>query len=129
MLAALRRAGVALYTATSKPVDSPLFSILNKAVNNLSEAEKEAMLLRAEAEKQVALRKAEAQAEAIRLTEIAKAEGIKAINAATPTDATLRVKAYDAFRDASHGEATKIIIPSDLQGIVGMASAVKSVLK
>ncbi len=99
------------------------------AIVQKAEAEKEAMLLRAEAEKQVALRKAEAQAEAIRLTEIAKAEGIKAINAATPTDATLRVKAYDAFRDASHGEATKIIIPSDLQGIVGMASAVKSVLK
>ena len=99
------------------------------AIVQKAEAEKEAMLLRAEAEKQVEIRKAEAQAEAIRLREIAKAEGIKAINSAMPTEATLRLKAYDAFCDVSRGEATKIIIPSELQGVVGMASAVKSVLK
>lgn len=106
---------------------------LNAEANRIAlvqkaEAEKEAMLLRASAEKEAAVLKAQATAESIRLTEIAKAEGLKALNAAAPTEATLRVKAYDAFREAAHGEATKIIVPSDLQGLVGVASAVKSAL-
>lgn len=91
-------------------------------------AEKEAMLTRAEAAKQAEIKKAEAQAEAIRIVESAKAEGLRAINASAPTEAALRLKAYDAFAQAANGQATKIIVPSDMQGIVGMASAVKDVL-
>ncbi len=107
---------------------------LNAEANRIAtvqkaQAEKEALLIRAEAEKEAEIRKAQAKAETIRLTEIAKAEGLKALNASSPTDATLRVKAYDALSDVAQGQATKIIVPSDLQGIAGMASAVKSILK
>ena len=99
------------------------------AVVKKAEAEKEAALLRAEAAKAVKIKEAEAQAEFIRLLDQAKADGIRAINESSPSDAAIRIKAYEAFESASNGQATKIIIPSDLQGIVGMASAVKSCLK
>ena len=94
-----------------------------------AEAEKEAALLRAEAAKAVKLKDAEAQAEAINLVEKAKADAIRQINAAAPADATLRLKAYEAFENAANGQATKIIVPSDIQGLVGVASAVKAALK
>ncbi len=83
-----------------------------------AEAEREAALLRADAEKAVRIKAAEAEAEAIRV-----------INAAQPSEAILKMKAYDALVQASNGQATKIIIPSDLQGIAGITSAVHSLLK
>lgn len=93
-----------------------------------AEAEKEAAIVRAEAAKTVKLKEAEAAAEAIRIVQAAEAESIRALNAAAPSEAVLKLKAYKAFETASTGAANKIIIPSDIQGIVGMASAVKSAL-
>ena len=98
------------------------------AIVQKAEAEKEALLLKAEAEKNAEIKKAEAEAEAIRIKQQATAEGLKAINAANPSDAALRLKAYEAFMTASNGQATKIIVPADMQGIVGMASSIKDVL-
>lgn len=90
-----------------------------------AEAEKEAAILRADAAKEVRIREAEAQAESIRIVQQATAEGIRAINASAPSEATLRLKAYEAFATAANGQSTKIIIPSDMQGLVGMATALK----
>lgn len=94
-----------------------------------AEAEREAALLKADAEKAVRIKAAEAEAESVRIVEAARADGIRAVNAAAPSEAVLRLKAYDAFKIASNGQATKIIIPSDMQGIVGMASAIKETLR
>lgn len=90
-----------------------------------AEAEKEAALLRAEAAKAVKLKNAEAEAEAIRIVDQARADGIKAVNASNPTEQVLRLKAFDAFAEAANGQATKIIVPSDMQGVIGLASALK----
>jgi regulator of protease activity HflC (stomatin/prohibitin superfamily) len=90
-----------------------------------AEAEKEASLLRAEAAKSVKLKNAEAEAEAIRIVDHARAEGIKAVNASNPTEQVLRLKAFDAFAQAANGQATKIIVPSDMQGVIGLATALK----
>lgn len=98
------------------------------AIVQKAEAEKEALLLKAEAEKEAEIKKAEAEAEAIRIKQQATADGLKAINAANPSDGALRLKAYEAFMTASNGQATKIIVPADMQGIVGMASSIKDVL-
>ena len=120
---------VAILNAQAAKESAALKAEANRiAVVQAAEAEKEAMLLRAEAAKEAEIKKAEAQAESIRIVENAKAEGIRAINGSAPTEAALRLKAYDAFAQAANGQATKIIIPSDMQGIVGMASAVKDVL-
>ena len=93
-----------------------------------AEVDKEAALLRAEAAKAVKIKDAEAQAESIRIIQNATAEGLRALNAVNPSEAVLRLKAYDAFAQAANGQATKIIVPSDLQGLVGAASAIKGVL-
>lgn len=90
-----------------------------------AEAEKEAALLRAEAAKAVKLKNAEAEAEAIQIVDHARAEGIKAVNASNPSDQVLRLKAFEAFAQAANGQATKIIVPSDMQGVIGLASALK----
>ena len=120
---------VAILNAEAAKASAALKAEANRiAIVQSAQAEKEAMLLRAEAAKEAEIKKAEAQAEAIRIVEGAKAEGLRAINAAAPTEAALRLKAYDAFAQAANGQATKIIVPSDMQGIVGMASAVKDVL-
>ena len=120
---------VAILNAQAAKESAALKAEANRiAIVQSAEAEKEAMLLRAEAAKEAEIKKAEAQAESIRIVESARAEGLRAINAAAPTEAALRLKAYDAFAQAANGQATKIIVPSDMQGIVGMASAVKDVL-
>ncbi len=93
-----------------------------------AEAEKESRILAAEAEKISRLKRAEAEAEAIRLVGQAKAESIRVLNAAAPTDAVLRLKAYEAFVESSKGEATKIIVPSDIGSIVGLATGLKNAL-
>ncbi len=89
-----------------------------------AEGEKESAILRADAKKQQQILEAEGEAEAILTVQRATAEGIKLINAAAPSDSVLRLKALEAFAAAADGKATKIIIPSEIQGIAGLAEGV-----
>ncbi len=89
-----------------------------------AEAEKQSAILRAEAEKEARIKAAEAEAEAIRQINQAHAESIKLINEANPDEAYLLLKKLEAFEKISDGQSTKIIIPSDLQGVVGLVNAV-----
>ena len=95
----------------------------------LAEGEKESAILRAEAKKQAAIREAEGEAEAIITVNTAVAEGIRRINEATPSEQYLTIKALESFEKAADGRATKIIIPSEIQGIAGLAASVKELLK
>ena len=94
-----------------------------------AEGEKESAILRADAKKQQQILEAEGQAEAILKVQKATAEGIRLINEAAPTDAVLRLKALEAFSAAADGKATKIIIPSEIQGLAGLAGGVVESLK
>ena len=94
-----------------------------------AEAEKEAAILRAEAEKEKRIREAEGQAEAILKVQGAKAEGLRMLKEAGADEAVLRLKSLEAFEKAADGQATKIIIPSEIQGIAGLASSLKGVLE
>lgn len=94
----------------------------------LAEGEKESAILRAEAKKQAAIREAEGQAEAIITVRTAVAEGIKKINEAAPSDAYLTIKSLESFEKAADGKATKIIIPSEIQGLAGLATSVKELM-
>ena len=89
-----------------------------------AEAEKQAAILRAEAEKEARIKKAEAEAEAILKINKAQAESIRLINEAKPDEAYLLLKKLEAYEKAADGQATKIIVPSDLQGVVGLVNAV-----
>ena len=89
-----------------------------------AEGEKESASLRADAKKQQQILEAEGQAEAILKVQTATAEGIRLINEASPSEAVLRIKALEAFTTASQGQATKIIIPSEIQGLAGLATGV-----
>lgn len=91
-----------------------------------AEAEKKSELLRAEAAKVSRLMGSEAEAQAILNIQRANAEAIEMINASKPSEAVLRIKAYEALVESAKGEATTLIIPSELQSIVGMASTVKT---
>ena len=95
----------------------------------VAEGEKEAAILNAEANKQVAIREAEGQAEAIRLVNEATAYGLKIIKEAEADDSVIKLKSLEAFEKAADGQATKIIIPSELQGLAGLAAATKEILK
>ena len=94
-----------------------------------AEGEKESAILRADAKKQQQILEAEGEAEAILKVQTATAEGIKLINAASPTDAVLKIKALEAFSAAANGRATKIIIPSEIQGIAGLAEGIVESVK
>ena len=94
-----------------------------------AEAEKEAAILKAEAAKEAAIREAEGKAEAILKVQEATAEGIKLINEAAPGDAFLKIKALESFQAAADGQATKIIIPSEIQGLAGLAAGLKGVME
>ena len=94
-----------------------------------AEASKQAAILKAEAEKQKRIKEAEGQAEAIRTVQKATAEGIEFIKNAGADDAVLTLKSLEAFAKAADGKATKIIIPSDLQGVAGLAKAVVESVK
>ena len=94
----------------------------------MAEGEKEAAILRAEAKKQAAIKEAEGQAEAIITVQKAVAEGIRQINMADPCDAYIAMKSLESFEKAADGKATKIIIPSNIQGIAGLASSVKEIM-
>ncbi|MDR0951721.1 MAG: paraslipin [Oscillospiraceae bacterium] len=90
----------------------------------IAEGEKEAAILRADAKKQTQILEAEGQAEAILTVQTATAEGIRRINEAQPTEAVIKIKALEAFAAAADGKATKIIIPSEIQGIAGLAAGI-----
>lgn len=94
-----------------------------------AEAEKAAVILRAEAMKEAAIREAEGQAEAILQVQTATAEGIRKINEANPSSQVISLKSLEAFAKAADGQATKIIIPSDIQGIAGLAKSVVEIAK
>lgn len=93
-----------------------------------AEGDKQSMILRAEAEKEAAIAKAEGQAEALRLVYEAQAKGITYINEANPDAAYVTLQGFKALETLSRGEATKIIIPSELQGLAGMATSLKEVI-
>ena len=85
-------------------------------------AEKEAAILRAQAEKEAAVLKAAGEAEAIREVQQALADSLKMLNESAPNDSVLKLKAIEAMQQVANGQATKIIIPSELQGLVGLAN-------
>ncbi|MCI5584517.1 MAG: SPFH/Band 7/PHB domain protein [Lachnospiraceae bacterium] len=93
-----------------------------------AEADKEAAILRAEAEKESMIRKAEGEAQAILKVQQATAEGLRMIKEVGMDDAVLRLKGLEAFERAADGKATKIIIPSEMQGIASLATAAKEVI-
>lgn len=94
----------------------------------VAEGEKESTILRAEAKKQAAIREAEGNAEAIIKVQTAVAEGIRRINEAAPSEGYLTLKSLDAFEKAADGKATKLIIPSNIQGLAGLAASVKEII-
>ncbi len=94
-----------------------------------AEAEKQAAILRAEAEKEKMIREAEGEAEAILKVQQAKAEGIRLIKEAAADQAVLTLKSFETLEKVADGQATKIIIPSELQNVAGMVKAVAEVAK
>ena len=87
-------------------------------------AEKEAAILKAEAERQAAILKAEGEAEAIRAVQQALADSLEMLNAKAPNDQVIKLKSIEAMQKIADGHATKIIIPSEMQGLVGMANGI-----
>ncbi len=94
-----------------------------------AEAEKQAAILRAEAKKEAMIREAEGEAQAIIKVQQANAEGIRLIREAGADDAVIQLKSLEAFAKAADGQATKIIIPSDIQGLAGAVRSVVEVAK
>lgn len=94
-----------------------------------AEAEKQSAILRAEAQKEKMIREAEGEAAAILKIQQATADGIRMVREAGADEAVLKIKSLEAFEKAADGKATKIIIPSEIQGIAGLAATVKEVLQ
>ena len=94
-----------------------------------AEAEKQSAILKAEAQKEKMIREAEGEAEAILKVQQAKADGIRMLKEAGADSAVLQMKSLEAFEKAADGKATKIIIPSEIQGIAGLSTSIKEVLK
>ena len=95
----------------------------------VAEGEKESAILRADAEKQAAILRAEGQAEAIRAVQKATAEAMKMLNDACPNDQVIKLKALETMQKVADGQATKIIIPSEIQGLAGLASGLVETAK
>ena len=93
-----------------------------------AQAEKQSAILRAEAQKEKMIREAEGEAEAILKVQQATADGIRMIREAGADEAVLRIKSLEAFEKAADGKATKIIIPSEIQGIAGLAASMKELV-
>ena len=89
-----------------------------------ADAEKQAAILRAEAEKQAAILKADGEAQAIRSVQQALADSLEMLNEKAPNDSVLKLKAIEAMQKVADGQATKIIIPSEMQGLVGLANGI-----
>ena len=94
----------------------------------LAEGERESAVLRADAKKQAQILEAEGQAEAIIKVQTATAEGIRMIKEAGASEEVIKLKALEAFQKAADGKATKIIIPSEIQGLAGLATSFKEVI-
>ena len=95
----------------------------------VAEGEKESAILRADAEKQAAILRAQGQAEAILAVQRATAEALQLLNDANPNDQVIKLKALEAMQKVADGKATKIIIPSELQGLAGLASGIAESIK
>ncbi len=93
----------------------------------VAEGEKQSAILRADAAKQAAILEAEGKAEAILKVQQAMADSIKLLNEANPNDQVIKIKALESFQAAANGKATKIIIPSEIQGLAGLCASAKSV--
>ena len=94
-----------------------------------AEGQKQALILEAEAAKEAAIQKAKGEAEAIREVQQAKAEGLKMLRDAGMDDKVLKLRSLEAFEVASNGQATKIIVPSDLQSLAGVVTSVAEIAK
>ncbi|MCR4899330.1 MAG: SPFH/Band 7/PHB domain protein [Treponema sp.] len=94
-----------------------------------AEGQKQAMILQAEAQKESAIQKAKGEAEAIREVQQAKAEGLKMLKDAGMDNAVLKLRSLEAFEKAADGQATKIIVPSDLQSLAGVVTSVAEIAK
>ncbi len=94
----------------------------------VAEGEKESAILRAEAVKQQKVMEAEGEAEAIMMVQKAYADSLKLLNEAAPTDKVIQIKGLEAFAKAADGKATKIIIPSEIQSLAGLATSFKEVI-
>ena len=90
-----------------------------------AEAEKESAILRAEGVREQKIREAQGEAEAIRMVQTAFAESLRLLNDANPSDSVIRIKGLEAFSQAADGKATKIIIPSEIQSLAGLATSFK----
>jgi regulator of protease activity HflC (stomatin/prohibitin superfamily) len=95
----------------------------------VAEGNKESLILNAEAKKEAQVREAEGEAEAILLVQKATADGIKMLNESHPTESIIAIKGLEAFEKAADGRATKIIIPSEIQGLAGLTTSVKELIK
>ena len=95
----------------------------------VAEGEKEAAILRAEAEKESAIKRAEGEAEAILKIQQAQAEGIKMLNEANPDAQVIAIKSLESLQKVADGKSTKIIIPSEIQGLAGLATCFKELIK
>ena len=94
-----------------------------------AEAEKQAAILRAEAQKEATIKEAEGQAETTLKIQQANADGLRMLKEAAPDNAVLQIKSLEAFAKAADGQATKIIIPSDIQGIAGLSKSIVEIAK
>jgi regulator of protease activity HflC (stomatin/prohibitin superfamily) len=94
-----------------------------------AQADKEAKILQADAIKQQKILEAEGEAQAIQMVQQALAESLERLNQANPNEAVIKLKSLEAFQKAADGQATKIIIPSEIQGIAGLAAGLKEVIK
>ncbi len=95
----------------------------------VAEGEKESAILRADAEKQAAILRAQGEAEAILAVQKALADSMRMLNEACPNDQVIKLKALEAMQKVADGKATKIIIPSELQGLAGLATSIKEFAK
>ena len=93
-----------------------------------AEAEKQAEILRADAIKQKKILEAEGEAKAIETVQLALADSIKKLNEANPNEQVIQLKSLEAFQKAADGKATKIIIPSEIQGLAGLAAGLKGII-
>ena len=95
----------------------------------IAEGEKESAILRADAVREQKIREAEGEAEAIRTVQQAVADGIRMLNEAAPTREVIALRSLESFEKAADGQATKIIIPSEIQGVAGLAASLKELIK
>lgn len=95
----------------------------------VAQGEKESMVLRADAKREAQIKEAQGQAEALMTVQKALADSLELLNKAAPNDQVIRLKALEAFAKAADGKATKIIIPSEIQGLAGLATSLQEVWK